>query len=167
MAQRFPNVSDAALLRSVYGIAAQNMQAAGKEMPCAEEMFLTLSMVDPEGTSYRQLEHLNNAEFLEAAYMLLLGRPIDPGAKAARQSQLDMEQTAFRTMLLKAILHSEEYRMHGIPLRDCPLPIAENGLAVTVNVSGPAVPERVMRLYHAMPQPLKKIAKKIAGRGGA
>ena len=62
--------TDDALARAIYHIAADRMQAAGQKMPCSEAVFSVMTNAAPDTVSYRQLAGLDNADFLEAAYML-------------------------------------------------------------------------------------------------
>ena len=68
--------TDDELARRLYGIAAERMQAANRQMPCSEAVFSVLTAAAPDAVSYPAMAQLGNADFLEAAYLLLLGRPL-------------------------------------------------------------------------------------------
>lgn len=155
--------TDDALARALYRLAAERMQAAGCEMPCSEAVFSVLTAASPEGVSYAALEQLENADFLDAAYLLLLERPIDAPARKAWQEQLSLPAPEFRTRVLTTILRSAEYQQHRIPLTGCPLPLAEDQ-GQNLLISAQALPERLVRMYQKMPRPMQQLAKKIAGK---
>ena len=158
------NYTDDALARRLYGIAAERMQTAGREMPCSEAVFSVLTAAAPDAVSYPALEQLNNSDFLEAAYLLLLGRPVDEPSRAVWQAQFSLPEQAFRTAVLKTIVTSAEYQKHRIPLRGCPLTLSEDEPDQNLLISAQAMPERLVKMYQHMPRPLQKLAKKIAGK---
>lgn len=155
--------TDDALARALYHLAAERMRAADCEMPCSEDVFAVLTAAAPDGIRYAELEQLENADFLEAAYLLLLERPIDEAARKSWQEQLGLPADDFRTRVLKTILRSAEYQLHRVPLCGCPLPLAEDQ-GQNLLISAQALPERLVRMYQKMPRPMQKLAKKIAGK---
>ncbi len=155
--------TDDALARTIYQLAAQRMQAAGKQMPCSEAVFSVMTGAAPDGVSYRQIGHLENADFLEAAYMLLLGRPLDEPSRKTWQSSLSLPKQALQTLVLKTIMQSGEYQKSRIPLTDCPFPLFE-GEQKNLLISSQALPERLVRIYQKMPRFMQKLAKKAAGK---
>ncbi|MBR5723253.1 MAG: hypothetical protein IKX57_06440 [Oscillospiraceae bacterium] len=155
--------TDDALARTIYQLAAQRMQAAGQQMPCSEAVFSVMTGAAPDGVSYRQIGHLENADFLEAAYMLLLGRPLDEPSRKTWQSSLSLPKQALQTLVLKTIMQSGEYQKSRIPLTDCPFPLFE-GEQKNLLISSQALPERLVRMYQKMPRFMQKLAKKAAGK---
>jgi hypothetical protein len=155
--------TDDALARTIYQLAAQRMQAAGQQMPCSEAVFSVMTGAAPDGVSYRQIGHLENADFLEAAYMLLLGRPLDEPSRKTWQSSLALPQQEFQTLVLKTIMQSGEYQKSRIPLTDCPFPLF-GGEQKNLLISSQALPERLVRIYQKMPRFMQKLAKKAAGK---
>ena len=155
--------TDDALARTIYRIAAERMQTAGAQMPCSEEVFSVMTNAAPDTVSYRQFGHLDNADFLEAAYMLLLGRLLDEPSRQSWQSSLTLPKDAFQTLVLKTIMQSGEYRDKRIPLTDCPLRLVE-GDQQNLLISAQAMPQRLVRIYQKMPRFMQKLAKKAAGK---
>ena len=155
--------TDDALARAIYRIAADRMQAAGQEMPCSEAVFSVMTNAAPDTVSYRQFAGLDNADFLEAAYMLLLGRPLDDPSRASWQGSLPLPQTEFRTVVLKTIMQSGEYKKNRIPLTDCPFRLSD-GAQQNLLISAQAMPQRLVRMYQKMPRFMQKLAKKAAGK---
>ena len=155
--------TDDALARAVYGIAAERMQQAGAEMPCSENVFAILNAAQPDAVRYDEIAALGNADFLEAAYYLLLRRPLDAPSRADWQGKLAQPEPQFQTLVLKTILHSAEYQQHRVPLTGCPLPLAEES-GQNLMIAAQAMPERLVRLYQKMPRPVQKLAKKLAGK---
>lgn len=155
--------TDEALARAVYRIAAERMQAAGSEMPCSADAFAVISAAAPDAVSYPAMAALRNPDFLDAAYILLLGRAVDAPSAEAWQPQLSLPETVFRTNVLTTILRSAEYQRNPVPLTGCPLPLAaEDGQNLLI--AAQAMPERLVRLYQKMPRPVQKLAKKLAGK---
>lgn len=155
--------TDDALARELYRLAAERMHAADCEMPCSEDVFAVLTAAAPDGIPYAALAHLENADFLEAAYLLLLERPLDEAARKSWQEQLSLPAEDFRTRVLTTVLRSAEYQHHRVPLYGCPLPLAEDQ-GQNLLISAQALPERLVRMYQRMPRPMQKLAKKIAGK---
>ena len=155
--------TDEALARAVYGIAAERMAQAGAEMPCSENVFAVLTAAKPDAVQYKEIAALSNADFLEAAYYLLLRRPLDAPSRTDWQSKLSLPETAFHTLVLKTVLHSAEYQLHRIPLTGCPLPLAEEN-GQNLIIAAQAMPERLVKMYQKMPRPMQKLAKKLAGK---
>ena len=118
--------TDDKLARRLYGLAAERMQAAGRQMPCSEAVFSVLTAAAPDAVSYPAMAALNNPDFLEAAYLLLLGRPVDAPSLDVWKAQFSQPEQEFRTSVLKTIITSAEYQKHRIPLRGCPLMLAED-----------------------------------------
>lgn len=156
--------TDDALARRLYGIASERMQAAQRNMPCSEEVFSVLTAAAPDAVSYPAMAQLENPDFLDAAYLLLLGRPIDAPAQAAWQPQIELPTQAFRTAVLQTIIRSSEYQKNRIPLAGCPLTLAEDEPQQNLLVSTQTIPPRLVRIYQRMPRFLQKLAKKIAGK---
>ena len=155
--------TDEALSRAVYGIAAERMHQAGAEMPCSEDVFAVLTAAQPDAVRYDEIAALGNADFLEAAYYLLLRRPLDAPSRADWQGKLSEPAPQFQTLVLKTILHSAEYQRYRIPLTGCPLPLAEES-GRNLMIAAQAMPERLVKMYQKMPRPMQKIARKIAGK---
>jgi len=152
---------------ALYAIAAQRMAAAGCEMPCSAEVFAVLSQAEPDRVPYPALSGLCNADFLEAAFLLLLERQVDPDTRTAWQKQFALPSRQFQTAVLRSVIHSPEYAAHlfARPLTDCPLPLTDaETAAVRVQVAAQPMPERLLRMYRRMPKPMKKLAKKLAGK---
>ncbi|MBP0975889.1 MAG: DUF4214 domain-containing protein [Oscillospiraceae bacterium] len=156
--------TDDELACRLYGLAAERMQAAGRQMPCSEAVFSVLTAAAPDAVSYRAMETLNNPDFLEAAYLLLLGRPVDAPSLDVWKAQFSQPEQEFRTAVLKTIITSAEYQKHRIPLTGCPLMLAEDEPQQNLLISSQALPERLVKMYQHMPRPLQKLAKKIAGK---
>lgn len=147
----------------LYRLAEQRMQAAQRQMPCTEAVFTVMTNAMPDAVSYRDIEHLGNEDFLEASYLLLLGRPLDLQAKEVWQESLVLPKTAFHTAVLKTILQSSEYQTQRMPLTDCPLQLVDEEQP-NVLIQTQVLPERLVRIYQAMPRFMQKLAKKIAGK---
>lgn len=156
--------TDDALARAIYRTAAGRMQAAGREMPCSEAAFSVLTAASPEGVRYQDMAELNNADFLETAFLLLLGRPLDDTTRKAWQGNLALPETDFRILTLKTIVQSGEYANRRTPLTGCPFPLAEDEPQGNLLISAAAMPERLVKMYQALPRPMQKLAKKIAGK---
>ncbi len=156
-------VNDDALARQLYRLAAGRMQAAGSEMPCSEEVFSLMTAASPDAVSYPAMRTLSNPDFLEAAYMLLLGRPVDEPSREVWQGSIPLPQTEFQTLVLKTIVQSAEYRKHPVPLMGCPLTLSD-GEQQNLLISAQAMPERLVKMYQKLPRPMQKLAKKIAGK---
>ena len=156
--------TDDELARKLYGIASERMHAANRQMPCSEAVFSVLTAAKPDAVSYPAMAKLGNADFVEAAYLLLLGRPIDEPSRATWQAQFAQPEQEFRTTVLKTIIQSGEYQKHRIPLTGCPLSLSEDEPDQNLLISAQAMPERLVRIYQKMPRFLQKLAKKIAGK---
>lgn len=156
--------SDDALARKLYGIAAERMQAAQRDMPCSDAVFSVLTAAAPDAVSYPAIAQLGNADFLDAAYLLLLDRPIDAPALALWQPQFELSTQDFQTAVLKTIIRSSEYQKHRIPLIGCPFTLADDEPQQNLLVSAQTLPPRLVRIYQRMPRFLQKLAKKIAGK---
>lgn len=155
--------TDDALARVIYRIADARMQAAGAQMPCTENVFAVTAAAAPDAVQYAELANLENPDFLAAAYLRLLGRPVDPEAEKIWQGSLNLPESEFQTQVLKTILQSPEYQKIRIPLLGCPLSLSE-GAQGNLLISAQAMPERLVRIYQKMPRPMQKLAKKIAGK---
>lgn len=158
------NYTDDELARRLYGLAAERMQAAGRQMPCSEAVFSVLTAAQPDAVSYPALAQLGNADFLEAAYLLLLGRPVDEPARGVWSAQYPLPAQDFRTAVLRTIIQSAEYQKHRIPLTGCPLTLSEDEPQQNLLISSQAMPERLVKIYQHMPRFMQKLAKKIAGK---
>ncbi len=152
------------LLRSVYRIADSRLRAAGEASVCTEDIFCALAASAPDTVSYTQLAGLSNADFLQAVYLTLLGRPVDAGALHRWRQHLQEPQEVFRTALLCSVLASPEYRSRSVLLTDCPLPLASLAPQLTVAASVQGLPPRLIRLYRMLPPFLQRLAKRIAGK---
>ena len=156
--------TDDELARRIYGIASERMHAVQRELPCSEEVFSVLTAAKPDAVSYPAMAKLCNPDFLDAAYLLLLGRPVDEPSRAAWNAQLSMPEKEFQTVVLQTIVCSAEYQKHRIPLTGCPLKLAEDEPQQNMLISAQAMPERLVRMYQKMPRFMQKCAKKIAGK---
>ena len=156
--------TDDALARAVYSLAEKRMQENGGTLPYSMDVFSVMTSAAPDSVSYPAMEPLSNADFLQAAFLLLLLRPIDDGAKKAWEGRLSLPKTEFQTAVLNSILGSAEYQRSMIPLTDCPLPISTKGPEVKVVTVNQGMPPRLVRIYQKMPKPLRSLAKKIAGK---
>ena len=152
------------LARALYRIAGERMQAAGRKMPCSEDAFSVLTAASPEGVRYQDMAGLSNADFLETAFLLLLGRPLDDTTRKAWRGNLALPESEFRALTLRTIVRSAEYAKHRTPLYGCPFPLAEDEPQGNLLISAAAMPERLVKMYQKMPRPMQKLAKKIAGK---
>lgn len=162
------NEKQTALMHRIYQLADTRMQSAGGTMPCSEALFAALAVQAPDAVDYPALAALENADFLEAAFLLLLTRPVDEGTKNAWQPRIaGLQKEEFQTAVLRSVLRSAEYQQHQIPLLRCPLPVTEATPQISVQVAPQQMPERLVRVYRKLPAPMKKLAKKLAGKGDA
>lgn len=151
------------LALKLYRLAGTRMQAAERKMPCSEAVYLVMTGAQPDAVSYREIEHLSNEDFLEAAYLLLLGRPLDDQARIVWAESYVLPKTEFHTAVLKTIILSSEYQTQRMPLTECPYRLAEEEQQ-NVLVSTQVLPDRLVKMYQAMPRFMQKLAKKIAGK---
>ena len=156
-------------LRSrIYRLAAERIEAAQGLMPCSEALFEALAAQRPDAADYALLSGLDNADFLEAVFLLLLCRPLDDSTKSAWQPRTEtLAAGEFQTAVLRSVLRSAEYQQHQIPLLHCPLPVTDAAPQISVQVAPQQMPDRLVRLYRKLPAPMKRLAKKIAGKGDA
>ncbi len=156
--------TDDALARAIYTLADERMQAEGKTLPYSMGVFSVMTAAAPDRVSYPAMAELRNADFLDAAFLLLLQRPIDDGAKEAWEKRLTLPETEFRTAVLNSILGSPEYQRNMIPLVGCTLPIQTQQPEVKVCVVNQGMPPRLVRIYQKLPKWMQKLAKKLAGK---
>jgi len=162
------NEKQTVLLSRIYRLADERIRAAGSEMPCSEQLFSALAAVTPGTFDYPLFAGLSNEDFLSAAFLLLLERPLDDGTRAAWQERiLTLPAEKFHTMALRSVLRSAEYRQHQVLLVRCPLEITEDAAQINVQIAPQQMPERLVRVYRKLPAPMKKLAKKLAGKGDA
>ena len=101
-----------ALRSRIYKLAESRIEAAGAKMPCSAALFEALAAQRPDSVDYTLLKDLDNRDFIEAAFSLLLGRPLDDATRAAWQDRTDsMPQEQFRTAVLRSVLRSPEYQL--------------------------------------------------------
>lgn len=157
--------TDDALARALYRLAAGRMQTAGAEMPCSEDVFAVQTTAAPDSVPYAAIAAFGNADFLASAYLLLLGRPIDPPALRAWEPQLALSAEDFQARVLKTILRSAEYRQMPAPpaLTDCPLPL-DDAPEQKMPLTAQTMPKWLTAVYRKMPRPVQRLAKKLAGR---
>ena len=156
------------LLSRIYRLADTRIQAAGSEMPCSEALFRAMAAQTPGIFDYSLVSGLCNEDFLAAAFLGLLERPLDDNTKTAWQDRCrEMPAETFQTAALRSVLHSAEYRQHQVKLTGCPLPVTDRGQSVSVQISGQQMPDKLVRMYRRLPRPMQKLAKKIAGKGDA
>ncbi len=154
-----------ALRSRIYKLAESRIEAARAKMPCSAALFEALAAQRPDSVDYTLLKDLDNRDFIEAVFSLLLGRPLDDATRAAWQDRTDsMPQEQFRTAVLRSVLRSAEYQRRMTPLCRCPLPVAEESGQINVQVAPQQMPDRLMRVYRKLPAPMKKLAKKLAGK---
>ena len=151
------------LARAIYRTAAENMHAAGRTMPCTGDVFAVLTNAHPCFADYGALRGLTNSEFVQAAFVLLLQRPLDEKTAAYWQRQAFRSPRAFQTAVLRAVLSSAEYRQRGIPLLHCELPVSASPQPDSMEISLPfsAV---LRRMYRRMPAPVRGLIRRAAGR---
>ena len=155
---------EGSLAKRLYQLTAARMDAASQEMPCSEAVFAVLTDARPDCVSYSAMAGLSNLDFLEAAFLLLLQRPVDDAAKKSWSAKLSLPRTEFQTAVLRAVLHAQEYQQHLRPLTGCPLPLADDAARIHVQVTAQPMPARLLRIYRKMPRPVQILAKKIAGK---
>ena len=151
------------LARAIYRTAAENMYAAGRKMPCTEDVFAVLTDAHPCFADYGALRGLTNSEFVQAAFVLLLQRPLDEQTAAYWQRQAFRHPRAFQTAVLRTILSSAEYRQRGIPLLHCALPVAASPQTGGAEISLP-FSAYLRRMYRRMPAPVRGLIRRAAGR---
>ena len=95
--------TDKALALAVYQIAEARMQAAGCEMPCSAEAFAVISAAAPDAADYPAMAALRNPDFLDAAYILLLGPMLEEKYGSVRLVAV-MAVTALVTGLINNLL---------------------------------------------------------------
>ncbi len=148
----------------IYRLAAARLYAADMQPICTEGVFSVLAAIAPDHVSYALFDGLCNEDFLHAVYYALLGRAIDTAALHRWQAQFALPEEQFRTAVLQSLLASPEYKIRSLPLMGCPLTVAGTAPQVTVTTAVQGLPPRLVRIYHALPPFLQRLAKRIAGK---
>ena len=161
-------MTDQELYATLCDTVENRMQTVGKTLGNNRTLWLELAECPPNHADALWLSHEENLNhFLQKTYLTMLQRPIDDGAfeqltqKAAQQTPEDFYaglvnglKSSEEFAITRCVLHNNLYADHA----------AYTAVAAS-SFSRTCIPERLLRVYRKMPEPLKKAAKKILGAG--
>ena len=158
-------MNDQELYGAIFDIVEQNMQKAGKTWEleracCVESASGTPGEADVLRLSYEE----DNLLFLKKAYLMMLGRAVDPAALEAWKERAGLPREEFQAAVVNGLKESQEFFQAQIRLTNNIYadPSTYPGTPVSAG-SGITLPERLLRVYRKMPVPLRNAAKKILG----
>lgn len=157
-------MTDSDIYAAVYDTVSEHMQNAGGELACSKNTFLTWATAAPVEVDLLDLAgEEDNREFLDKAYLLLLRRMVDKDAVEHWEPRLEEPPREFQTNVVRTIINSPEFAPAHVRVRNN-LYSTHAAYLGRPRVGGPvAVPERLLRIYHKLPEPVKKAARKLMG----
>lgn len=156
------------LYAQLYDITNTNIQKAGKQLDMTKDAFM-FKQANKEGYFDVSLcGDCDNISFLQIAYLGMLGRMPDPGARKNWGQKAGMDKNAFRRELIAKISSSEEFAKRDVKIINN---IYNNDLVNKGSKISPIYP--VMRkvrqkgynfmrkVYSKFPEGCKKVIRKI------
>ncbi|MBQ7012476.1 MAG: DUF4214 domain-containing protein [Oscillospiraceae bacterium] len=146
---------------ALYEIAEENMRRSGGSFSHPKAAFLYFDRSDPHSVDVLSLlkEPCTNEEFVEIAYLAVLGRPIDAPSLKQWQKQCGMPAWKFRRLVVRNLTASREADLchkricHNI----CRSPRRRK------KDMGGFVVKRLLPVYRKLPQGMKNVIRKTMG----
>jgi hypothetical protein len=159
-------MTDTELYAALYDKVEGTMQSEGRSLGIEKALCVDLAVCPPGHADVLALSHeTDSILFLKKAYLTMLQRPIDDGALASISKQADQPVQDYQSGIISGLKGSAEFVQsqtileHNIYADNAPYAEAP----VTGRFSSVPLPERLLRFYRKMPEPMKKAAKKILG----
>lgn len=159
-------MTDQELYAALYDMVESKMQSAGKTLGIEKSLCVDLALCTPGHADVLALSaESDGVTFLKKAYLTMLQRPIDDGALESISKQADQPVQDYQSGIISGLMGSEEFVLSRTVLENniytSHAPYSE--IPVTGRFSSVPLPERLLRFYRKMPEPMKKAAKKILG----
>ena len=159
-------MNDQEMYSSIYDIVQKNAEAAGSDLETSKDCFLCITASEPSRVDVLKLsEEKDNMAFLSKAYISMLKRIVDPAALDSWKLSADLDPEVFQLHCVNGLKLSEEFFLTHVRL--------ENNIYATNNPvtgapaatpgAGVAIPEKLLRMYHKMPDFMKKAARRVMG----
>ena len=98
----------------LYDLVNGRLASSGRRMPCGKRAFLVAAESSPSFLDVGKLQDADNLTFFDAAFLCLLGRLPDQGARDFWQGKIDsLPEPEFRRLLLDAILGTSAAKERG------------------------------------------------------
>ena len=159
-------MTDTELYAALYDIVESRMQSEGRSLGIEKALCVDLAVCPPGHADVLALSYEpDGILFLKKAYQTMLQRPIDDGALETISKQANEPVQDFQSGVVCGLKGSDEFVMsrtileHNLYTDNAPYAEAP----VTGRFSSVPLPERLLRFYRKMPEPMKKAAKKILG----
>lgn len=144
----------------LYDITNGNMQAAGKQLSMSKEAFLFKQRNEENIFDISLCGECDNIDFLQIAYLGLLGRMPDRGAVTKWMKKIDLEPAEFRGQLIEKLSASGEYAERDVKISNNIYNMALISSSKKVERCGYMLLAVKLKVY----QTLKKIYKKLPER---
>lgn len=152
------------IYNELFRITNENMQQSGNEFTHPRAAFLYYTKNDPHKVDIMELvkEKASNDEFVEIAYLAILGRPIDDEAKQSWSKQFGLPEKKFRALVIQRLTSSQEADV-------CHKRIYNNIYAAKKrrrrNGTAGFLVQKLLPVYRKLPAGLKRGIRKVMGAG--
>ncbi len=149
----------------IHEITRENLQAAGQDFSFSKNAFFYLTQCPTDQADLLSLEQYDKDDFVQAAYLALLQRPVDERAYAAYQEKMKrMTDAEFRALVVQTLITSREFHLVNVEVHNnIYTQEAASSAAAPAAAAATPVPARLMRIYRKLPTGMKRLAKKMAG----
>ena len=152
------------IYNELFEITNENMQQSGNEFTHPRAAFLYYTKNDPHKVDIMELmkEEASNEEFVEIAYLAILGRPIDAEAKQSWSRQTGLPEKKFRALVIQRLTSSQEADV-------CHKRIYNNIYAAKKrrrrNGTAGFLVQKLLPVYRKLPSGMKNGIRKVMGAG--
>ena len=155
----------------LYDITNCNMQAAGKKLSMSKKAFLFKQRNEEKIFDVSLCGECDNTDFLQIAYLALLGRMPDRGAITKWMKKTDLEPAEFRRQLIEKLSASGEYAERDVKIVNNIYNTALISSSKKVEHCGYMLLAGKLKIYQALkkvykklPERYRKLIKEILGR---
>ena len=97
----------------IYSVANENMKGSRK-IDLTKDAFSRWSNIEYDNIDMKYLYDIDNESFLEAAYLVLLNRTVDPEARECWQLRFNDDKEVFQRDLINTIINSMEFTLNNV-----------------------------------------------------
>lgn len=152
------------IYNQLFEIANENMQQSGNEFTHPRAAFLYYAKNDPHMVDIMELmnEEASNEEFVEIAYLAILGRPVDAEAMQSWSKQTGIPEKKFRALVVQRLTSSQEADVYHKRIYNN---IYSAKKRRRRNGTAGFLVQKLLPVYRKLPSGMKNGIRKVMGAG--
>lgn len=150
---------------NLYDIMFQKIELAEAKFIPTKKSFLLALELEPQKTNLALLKDVSKEDIVQTAYVALLRRFPDDGAvKYWKQEELQTRED-YNKLVMQTLVNSVERAMKGIEVYNAETVGVKTSRIYRIKEKIYPVLSLMYKIYRFLPEPIRKILKKVLRRG--